>query len=78
MGACEHWVMDVYCLLCSVVTRHEEQKGFVVLSKRWLVERTFGWFNSCRRLSKDYEILPETTEAFIYVAMIRLMLKQLA
>ncbi len=40
--------------------------------------RTFGWFNWCRRLSKDYEILPETTEAFIYVAMIRLMLKQLA
>ena len=37
-----------------------------------------GRFNWCRRLSKDYEILPETTEAFIYVAMIRLMLKQLA
>ena len=55
-----------------------EQKGFVILPKRWLVERTFGWFNWCRRLSKDYEILPETTEAFIYVAMIRLMLKQLA
>ncbi len=51
----------------------EQQKGFVVLPKRWLVERTFGWFNWCRRLSKDYEILPETTEAFIYVAMIRLM-----
>ncbi|WP_414586787.1 transposase [Scytonema sp. PCC 10023] len=40
--------------------------------------RTFGWFNWCRRLSKDYEILPQTSEAFIYVAMIRLMLKQLA
>nr|WP_318670619.1 transposase [Nostoc flagelliforme] len=50
----------------------------VVLPKRWLVERTFGWFNWCRRLSKDYEILPETTETFVYVAMIRLMLKQLA
>lgn len=73
-----HWVMDVYRWLWSVVTRKEEQKGFVVLPKRWLVERTFGWFNWCRRLSKDYEILPETTEAFIYVAMIRLMLKQLA
>ncbi|BAZ33910.1 transposase (plasmid) [Cylindrospermum sp. NIES-4074] len=73
-----HWVMDVYRWLWSVVTRSEEQKGFVVLPKRWLVERTFGWFNWCRRLSKDYEILPETTETFIYVAMIRLMLKQLA
>jgi putative transposase len=59
------WVIDVYRWLWSVVTRQEEQKGFVVLSKRWLVERTFGWFNWCRRLSKDYEILPETTEAFI-------------
>ncbi|MBN3895995.1 MAG: IS5 family transposase [Nostoc sp. NOS(2021)] len=74
----QHWVMDLYRWILSVVTRHEEQKGFVVLPKRWLVERTFGWFNWCRRLSKDYEILPETTEAFIYVAMIRLMLKQLA
>ncbi|WP_442941757.1 IS5 family transposase [Nostoc sp.] len=73
-----HWVMDVYRWLWSVVTRSEEHKGFVVMPKRWLVERTFGWFNWCRRLSKDYEILPETTEAFIYVAMIRLMLKQLA
>lgn len=73
-----HWVIDAYRWLWSVVTRHEEQKGFVVLPKRWLVERTFGWFNWCRRLSKDYEILPQTSEAFIYVAMIRLMLKQLA
>ncbi len=73
-----HWVIDVYRWILSVVTRQDEQKGFVVLPKRWLVERTFGWFNWCRRLSKDYEILPETTEAFVYVAMIRLMLKQLA
>jgi putative transposase len=74
----QHWVIDVYRWILSVVTRHEEQKGFVVLPKRWLVERTFGWFNWCRRLSKDYEILPETTETFVYIAMIRLMLKQLA
>ncbi|BAY22866.1 transposase [Calothrix sp. NIES-2100] len=38
----QHWVMDVYRWILSVVTRHEEQKGFVVLPKRWLVERTFG------------------------------------
>ncbi len=73
-----HWVIDVYRWILNVVTRHEEQKGFVVLPKRWLVERTFGWFNWCRRLSKDYEVLPETTQTFIYIAMIRLMLKQLA
>lgn len=57
---------------------YEEQKGFVVLPKRWLVERTFERVNWCRRLSKDYEILPQTSEAFIYVAMIPLMLKQFA
>ncbi len=73
-----HWVIDVYRWILNVVTRHEEQKGFVVLPKRWLVERTFGWFNWCHRLSKDYEVLPETTQTFIYIAMIRLMLKQLA
>jgi transposase len=41
---------------------------FVPVPKRWLVERTFGWFNNWRRLIKDYEILPETTEAFIYIS----------
>lgn len=60
-----HWVIDVYRWILSVVTRKEEQKGFVVLPKLGKVERTFGWFNWCRRLSKDYEVLPETTEAFI-------------
>lgn len=51
--------------------------GFQVLPKRWIVERTFGWFNGCRRLSKDYELLPEMSESMIYAAMTRLMLKRL-
>lgn len=51
----------------NVVTRHEEHKGFVVLPKRWLVERTFGWFNWCRRLSKDYEVLPpDYRDVYLY------------
>lgn len=49
-----------------------DKKGFVVLPKRWVVERTFGWLNWCRRLSKDYERLVETSETFIYIAMIRI------
>jgi putative transposase len=53
-------------------------KGFQVLPKRWVVERTFSWIDQNRRMSKDYERLPETSEAFIYVAMTRLMIRRLA
>ncbi len=55
-----------------------DQKGFVVLPKRWIVERTFGWFGRYRRLSKDYEELPASSETMIYIAMIHLMLRRLA
>ena len=48
------------------------------LPKRWIVERTFAWLSQNRRLSKDYERLPESAEAFIYVAMSRLMARRLA
>jgi putative transposase len=53
-------------------------KGFQVLPRRWVVERTFSWPDQKRRMSKDYERLPETSEAFIYVAMSRLMARRLA
>jgi putative transposase len=53
-------------------------KGFVVLPRRWVVERTIAWIDHNRRMSKDYERLPESSEAFIYVAMSRLMLRRLA
>lgn len=52
--------------------------GFVVLPRRWVVERTFAWLVRNRRLSKDYEYLPETVESFVYAAMVRLMLRRLA
>ena len=53
-------------------------RGFQVLPRRWVVERTFSWIGHNRRMSKDYERLTETSEAFIYVAMTRLMVKRLA
>lgn len=73
-----HWTMDVYRWILETIKRSEHAKGFVLLPKRWVVERTWGWLNWSRRLSKDYEVLPETSETFIYVAMIRLMLRRLA
>ena len=53
-------------------------QGFVVLPRRWVVERTFSWISQNRRMSKDYERLAATSEAFIYVAMTRLMVRRLA
>ncbi len=72
------WVMDFYCWVVQVVLRPKEHKGFVLLPKRWVVERTFGWLMGCRRLVRDYELLPETSETFIYLAMIRIMVRRLA
>src|SRR5215207_1890115 len=75
------WVRDLRPrrkLRLEVVKRREGQEGFEVLPRRWVVERTFAWLGFHRRLSKDYEALPETSEVMIYVAMIRLMLARLA
>lgn len=72
------WVMDRYRWVLETIKRSDPAKGFVLLPRRWVVERTFGWWNWCRRLSKDYEVLPETSEAMIQVAMIRVMLRRLA
>lgn len=72
------WVMNFCRWIVQVVLRPEETKGFVLLKKRWVVERTFGWLMGCRRLVRDYESLPETSETFIYLAMIRIMVRRLA
>ena len=52
-------------------------RGIEVLPKRWVVERTFAWLSKCRRLCRDYEFVPQSSEAMIYIAMTRLMLKRL-
>lgn len=61
----------------EIVERPQGQKGFSVLPKRWIVERTFAWFGKHRRLSKDYEEHPESSLAWIQLAMIRLMVMRL-
>ena len=71
-------VMDTYRWILETIKRSDTAKGFVLLPRRWVVECTFGWFNWYRRLSKDYECLPETSEAMSQFAMIRIMVRRLA
>ncbi len=72
------WAAEHCHIRLQVVLRLGGQKGFVVLPRRWVVERTFAWLNHHRRLSKDYERLVSTSEAMVHIAMIRLMLRRLA
>ncbi len=76
-GAFVDWVRAHLGWRVEVVQRPAQQRGFVVLAKRWIVERTFAWLGRSRRLSKDYEYEVESSEAFIYIAMSRLMLRRL-
>jgi transposase len=62
----------------EIVKRSDAAKGFLVLPRRWIVERTFGWLGRCRRLAKDYENRTRTTAAFLVMALIRLMLRRIA
>jgi putative transposase len=80
-GALVDWVWSLRSwrkIRLEITKRSDTAKGFEVIPKRWIVERTLGWFNRYRRLSKDYEFLPETSEAVIYVVMIHLMIRRLA
>ena len=61
----------------EIVKRSDTVKGFAVLPKRWVVERTFAWLNRCRRLAKDWECLIRKAVAFLRLASIRLMLRKL-
>jgi putative transposase len=71
------WVQQICGWVLEIVKRSDDVTGFVVLPKRWIVERTFGWFGWYRRLSKDYEELTENSEAMILVSMIHRMLRHL-
>lgn len=61
----------------EIVKRSDTAKGFTVLPRRWVVERSIGWLNRCRRLAKDWECLNKTALAFLRWASIRLMLRKL-
>jgi transposase len=71
-------VAKVPPLRIGIVKRSDDMKGFVVLPRRWVVERTFSWFGRNRRLAKDFENLAETLGAFVVLASIQLAPRRLA
>lgn len=72
------WAKEKLHLLIEIVKRSGDAKGFQVLHRRWVVERTFGWLVRNRRLARDYERLTSTSETMVKIAMIRLMATRLA
>jgi transposase len=72
------WARTAAGIVLEIVRRSDDVKGFQVLPRRWVVERTFGWLVRNRRLSRDYERLTGNSEAMIKIAMIRLMATRLA
>jgi transposase len=62
----------------AIVKRSDKAEGFVVLPKRWVVERTLAWLNRCRRLAKDWECLNQRARGFLLLASIRLMIRRLS
>jgi putative transposase len=77
-GALEEWLTTAMGWTLDIVKRPPEAQGFVVLPKRWIVERTLAWLSRFRRLAKDYEETSSSSEAWIHLSMIRLMLRRLA
>jgi transposase len=74
-----HWVMEFRSKLkVEVVKRSDTTRGFKVLARRWVVERTFGWLMRHRRLVRDYETCTKSAEAFVFIALIRIQLRRLA
>lgn len=77
-GELLNWVKEELHAEIEIVLKLGDQKGFQVLPKRWVIERTNAWISRNRRMARDYERLAETSEAFLYILMIRLGLRRLA
>lgn len=77
-GQFVEWVQRKFAWTVEIVKRSDIAKGFKLLPHRWIVERTFGWFENYRILAKDYEYSTKSSECMIYLAMLHLMLRRLA
>jgi putative transposase len=77
-GKLVEWVKSQRGWILEIVKRTDDVKGFKLLPRRWVVERTFGWLGRFRRMSEDYEFHPETSESMICLAMTNIMVRRLA
>ncbi len=76
-GTLIDWAKEMFGYTVKVVQR-SDQKGFQVLPKRWIVERTFAWLNWSRRLAKDYELRPASAETMLHIAFAHQLLRRTA
>ena len=76
-GVLVRWAREVCHWTLEIVKRNTDLKGFVVQPRRWVVERSLAWFTRCRRLVRDFEGRPQTTESWMYLASIQLLLRRL-
>ena len=77
-GHLVEWVQRMCGWRLEIIKRSDDRTGFQLLPRRWVVERTFAWLGRWRRLSKDYEVLPQTSQALIYATMSLIMTRRLA
>ncbi|WP_331745910.1 transposase [Streptomyces sp. NBC_00872] len=77
-GRLVDWAKEKLQLTLQIVKRSDDMSGFVVLPRRWCVERTLGWLMRSRRLVRDFETLPASSETFVYFSMAMLMSRRLA
>jgi putative transposase len=76
-GALVGWAREFGDWIIEIVRKAKGQKGFAVIPRRWVVERTFAWITRCRRLAKEYDTLSASSECWIHLSMIGLMLRRL-
>jgi transposase len=77
-GELVSWLRETFGVELEIVTRPPEAKGFVLLARRWVVERTLAWWSRNRRLAKEYEHLPASSTLLLYLAAVHGLLKRLA